>query len=139
MPAEVGVKNPPRPAPPARKSFGEGSLRNQFGFDLAGVRRRDGFGIAGEERTHRLADLPVTQQAAAAEAGLADVVADEDEIPDAGFGKRVQQVNRRSGHAETADQQLVAGMDLGGGLPRVDDGHVFHSISAWDLSARPMI
>ena len=121
------------------QSLGESSLRNQFGFDLAGLYCRDSLGVAGEERADGLAYLPIVDQAAAAESGFADVVADEDEILDLGFGKRVQQVNRRSGHAETADEQFVAGTDLGGGLPRVDDGDVLHSDSALDLSARPMI
>ena len=96
--------------------LGQAALGQQFYLDLPRLIRLNGFAIAGVIGTDRLGDLPVAQHSSAPEAGFADVVGDHRQVADVGFGDRVQQVNRRTGHAESANDQYVTGLDLAGSL-----------------------
>jgi hypothetical protein len=88
--------------------LGQRALREEAHLDRAPLRRGHRLGVAREEGADGPGELPVAQQAPAAQPGLPHVVADVRQAPHAGLGQRVQQVHRVAGHPEAAGHQDVA-------------------------------
>ena len=111
-----GCEKAPQAGAAGADGLGQRTLGQEFEFDFPGLCRRNGFRVAGEERPYDFPELPLAQAAAPGQSGFAYVVADISESGQFGCGDGMHDVGRVARHAETADDQHVAGAHHGGSL-----------------------